>query len=83
VADVLAGVQRVQLTVFSDNEAAIKLYDKFGFKLEGQHKNFLRREEVFVDALTMAKLFERGSTTTVERLRQIQKLRPFWTSATV
>lgn len=81
-ADVLAGLRRVQLTVFSDNVSAIKLYEKFGFKIEGQHKNFLRRGDVFVDALTMARLYERASTTTTERLRQIQKLRPFWLSAT-
>ena len=56
VADVLAGLQRLQLTVFADNEPAIRLYRRFGFEIEGRHRDFLRREDGPVDAFTMARL---------------------------
>jgi putative acetyltransferase len=42
-ADILAGLQRIQLTVFSDNDVAIQLYRRFGFEVEGRHRRFLRR----------------------------------------
>jgi putative acetyltransferase len=55
-ADILAGLRRLQLTVFADNEPAIRLYRKFGFQIEGRHADFLRREDGSVDAFTMARL---------------------------
>jgi putative acetyltransferase len=55
-ADVLAGVQRLQLTVYADNEPAIRLYKKFGFEIEGRHRDFLRRDDGPVDAFSMARL---------------------------
>ena len=56
-AHVFVGLQRLQLTVFSDNQAAISLYRKFGFEIEGRHRRFIRRGADFVDAFTMALLF--------------------------
>jgi len=56
-ASLVIGLRRVQLTVFSDNEPAIKLYRRFGFAVEGRHRDFVRRGDHFVDALTMAKLY--------------------------
>ena len=56
-ASLVIGLRRVQLTVFSDNEPAIKLYRRFGFEIEGRHRDFARRGDRFVDALTMAKLY--------------------------
>ncbi len=35
---------RVQLTVFSYNERALKLYDKLGFKREGVFREFIQRD---------------------------------------
>lgn len=57
-ARIFVGLERIQLTVFSDNAAAIKLYRKFGFEVEGWHRNYARRGKDFLDALTMARLFE-------------------------
>jgi len=37
-------LHRVALTVFSYNEAAIKLYEKLGFTKEGTHREFLHRD---------------------------------------
>jgi putative acetyltransferase len=49
-------LRRVQLTVFGDNGPAIKLYRRFGFEIEGRHRDFIRRGEGFVDGYTMARL---------------------------
>jgi RimJ/RimL family protein N-acetyltransferase len=35
---------RVQLTVFSYNERALKLYEKMGFKREGVFRDFIQRD---------------------------------------
>jgi putative acetyltransferase len=60
-ASAIMGLRRVQLTVFGDNDPAIKLYRRFGFEIEGRHRDFVRRGDAFVDALTMAKLnFDRA-----------------------
>lgn len=59
-AKIFVGLQRLQLTVFSDNEAGIALYHKFGFIIEGRHRHFARRGDDFVDAFTMARLFDEG-----------------------
>jgi L-phenylalanine/L-methionine N-acetyltransferase len=56
-ASVMIGLRRVQLTVFADNEAAIRLYQRFGFEIEGRHRDFVRRGEGFIDAFTMAKVY--------------------------
>ncbi len=37
-------LHRVQLTVFSYNEAAIRLYDKLGFTREGAQRQFMERD---------------------------------------
>jgi len=61
-ASIMIGLRRVQLTVFGDNDPAIKLYRRFGFEVEGRHRDFVRRGDGFVDALTMAKLYDRRET---------------------
>lgn len=64
-ASVVLGLRRVQLTVFADNEPAIKLYRRFGFEIEGRHRDFVRRGERFIDAFTMAKVYaERPAAAT-------------------
>jgi RimJ/RimL family protein N-acetyltransferase len=49
-----AGVRKLELHVFPWNEAAIKLYDSFGFEREGYRKGHYRRGGEYVDAILMA-----------------------------
>jgi len=49
-----AGVRKLELHVFPWNEAAIALYDAFGFEREGYRKRHYRRGGEFVDAVLMA-----------------------------
>lgn len=51
-----AGLQRAELVVRADNAAAIALYRKFGFALEGTLRDYLRVDGVAHDALLMARL---------------------------
>lgn len=52
-----AGLSKVQLTVFTDNTPAIRLYRSFGFQFEGLHQRFSRRGDGYVDAYSMAVIF--------------------------
>jgi putative acetyltransferase len=50
-----AGVRKLELHVFPHNEAAIKLYEAFGFEREGYRKQHYRRSTGdYVDAILMA-----------------------------
>jgi RimJ/RimL family protein N-acetyltransferase len=49
-----AGVRKVELHVFPWNEAAIRLYEAFGFEREGFRKGHYRRGNDYVDAILMA-----------------------------
>lgn len=55
-ADQWAQILRIELTVFSDNEAAIALYRKFGFEHEGTHRAYALRDGVYADVHAMARL---------------------------
>lgn len=55
-ADRWLGLRRIQLTVFPDNEPAIRLYRRFGFEVEGTHREFALRDGELVDALAMGLL---------------------------
>lgn len=59
MADNWLGLARLELTVYSDNAAAIHLYSKFGFDIEGTHKAYALRNGVYVDAHCMARLHPR------------------------
>lgn len=50
------GSLRIELTVYVDNAAAIALYRKFGFEMEGRHRGYAMRDGVFVDAFAMARI---------------------------
>jgi putative acetyltransferase len=58
-ADHWAGVLRLELTVYTDNEAAIALYRKFGFVIEGTHRAYALRNGEYADAYAMARLHPR------------------------
>jgi L-phenylalanine/L-methionine N-acetyltransferase len=55
LADNWLNLARLELTVFCDNAAAVHLYEKFGFEIEGTHRAFALRNGVFVDAHSMAR----------------------------
>ena len=47
-------VRKLELHVFPHNEAAIALYEQFGFVREGYRRRHYRRGDEFVDAILMA-----------------------------
>ncbi|NIE64326.1 GNAT family N-acetyltransferase [Burkholderia sp. Ax-1719] len=55
-ADNWLGLRRLELKVFVDNEAAIALYRKCGFEIEGRLRGHTLRDGVYVDAYLMARL---------------------------
>jgi putative acetyltransferase len=57
-ADNWLNVMRVELTVFVDNEAAIALYKKCGFEIEGTHRKYGFRNGELCDTYSMARLRE-------------------------
>lgn len=56
LADRWLNYKRLELTVWIDNERAIRLYEAFGFEREGVHRAFAWRDGAYVDALAMARL---------------------------
>lgn len=55
LADNWLMLKRTDLTVFPDNHAAIKLYEKFGFIVEGTMKYAAIRRGKYADLLMMAR----------------------------
>jgi RimJ/RimL family protein N-acetyltransferase len=53
-----AGVHKLELHVFPWNDAAIGLYETFGFEREGYRRGHYRRGGRFVDAILMAYAIE-------------------------
>ncbi len=49
-------IQRIELTVFVDNLAAIALYRKFGFEIEGTSPRYAFRDGQFVNAHHMGRI---------------------------
>ena len=60
VADNWMNLHRVELTVFADNEAAQKLYRKFGFEVEGRFRDYAVRDGKYADTVSMARLRPRA-----------------------
>ena len=50
------GLSRLQLEVYPDNERAIGLYEKYGFRQEGVLRSFAFRDGRYVDTLVMGRL---------------------------
>jgi len=55
-ADKWLNITRIELTVFTDNTAAITLYESFGFEAEGVHKAYAFRDGKFSDVVAMARI---------------------------
>lgn len=47
-------VRKLELHVFTHNEAAIKLYEQFGFEREGLRRKHYRQGDAYIDAILMA-----------------------------
>ncbi len=56
VADNWLGLLRLELTVWTDNTVAQRLYTSEGFVPEGTHRAYALRNGQFTDALAMARL---------------------------
>ncbi|RSM23259.1 GNAT family N-acetyltransferase [Aeromonas salmonicida] len=56
LADNWLNLRRIELTVYSDNDAALALYRKFGFEQEGLARGYAFRQGEYVDALYMARI---------------------------
>lgn len=55
LADNWIGYSRLELTVFTDNAAALALYRKFGFEIEGTARRYALRGGEMVDVYMMAR----------------------------
>lgn len=55
-ADNWAQLLRLELTVFTDNHRAIRLYESLGFVHEGTHRAYAMRHGRYADANVMARL---------------------------
>lgn len=56
LADNWLNLTRLELEVYADNEAAIHLYERFGFELEGTMRQYAFRDGSYVDSKIMARL---------------------------
>lgn len=56
LADRWLNVTRLELEVFVDNAPAIRLYQKFGFEIEGTARQFAFRDGMYADVYYMARL---------------------------
>jgi L-phenylalanine/L-methionine N-acetyltransferase len=56
LADNWLNLTRLELEVYSDNEAARRLYERFGFECEGLSRQYAFRNGKYVDSIMMARL---------------------------
>ncbi len=56
LAEQWLAIQRIELSVYTDNDAAISLYKKFGFTVEGTLRRYAFRDGSFVDVHVMSRL---------------------------
>jgi L-phenylalanine/L-methionine N-acetyltransferase len=56
LADNWLNLTRIELRVYVDKSAAVALYEKFGFEIEGTHRRLAFRDGEYVDAYSMARL---------------------------
>ena len=63
LADNWLNLTRLELEVYTDNEPAIRLYERFGFEREGTLRQHAFRGGHYVDAYMMARLHPSSSAT--------------------
>jgi putative acetyltransferase len=63
LADNWYNIRRIELQVYTDNDAAVRLYQRFGFEIEGTHRSYAFREGAWADAYTMARLRDEPTLT--------------------
>ena len=56
LADRWLNLGRLELTVYTDNVPAMRLYERFGFKVEGTLRRYSFRDGAYADAHIMARL---------------------------
>lgn len=56
LSDNWLGLTRLELEVYTDNAAAIHLYEKFGFEIEGTHRQYALQDGKYINAYSMARL---------------------------
>jgi L-phenylalanine/L-methionine N-acetyltransferase len=56
LADNWLNLTRIELRVYTDNAAAIALYKKFGFEVEGTHRRLAFRDGEYVDGYSIARI---------------------------
>jgi putative acetyltransferase len=56
LADNWLNLTRIELRVYVNNSAAVALYERFGFEIEGTHRRLAFRNGEYVDAYSMARL---------------------------
>ena len=56
LADNWLNLTRIELRVYVDNPAAVALYERFGFEIEGTHRRYAFRNGGYVDAYSMARI---------------------------
>jgi putative acetyltransferase len=56
LADKWLNLSRLELEVYSDNDAAIRLYEQFGFEREGVLRQHAFRDGRYVDSIMMGRL---------------------------
>jgi putative acetyltransferase len=56
LADNWLNLRRIELEVYTDNAPAIRLYERFGFVIEGTLRDYAFRDGEYVDAHKMARV---------------------------